>query len=86
MNELISQENVVTRPGQAIPPVKKNIAVTLLVPFSRLKHLIIGNPQTARPNRNHPINVVDPQLSEEIAAWEAASDEALEKLEHEIPE
>jgi hypothetical protein len=89
MNKLLPLEHekqVVTSPGQAIPPVKGNVAVTLLVPFSKIKHLISGNPQTARPNRNRPINVVDPQLREEIAAWDAASDQALEKLEHDFVE
>jgi hypothetical protein len=89
MNKLLSREHkkhVVTSPGQAIPPVKRNVAVTLLVPFSKIKHLISGNSQTARPNRNHPINVVDPQLREEIAAWDAASDQALEKLERDFVE
>ena len=65
------------RTGQPLPRIEKNQAVSLLVPFPIVKHLLVGRPAPKRPNRNRPIVVDDPQLREELDAWEAASNEAL---------
>lgn len=65
------------RTGQPLPRIEKNEAVSLLIPFPVVKHLLVGRPAPRRPNRNRPIVVDDPLLRQELDAWEAASDEAL---------
>jgi len=74
------------RSGQPLPHIEKNQAVSLLVPFSLVEHLLVGQPAPRRPNRNRPILVNDPQLCEELNAWDAASDEAFEAMENDLPE
>lgn len=72
--------------GQPLPRIEKNQAVSLLIPFSQVKHLLVGQPAPRRPNRNRPILVDDPQLREEIDAWEALSDEAYQAMEDDLVE
>ena len=86
MGETIVQDVAATRSGQAIPRIEKNQAVSFLVPFAAVKQLLVGYPAPGRPNRKQPVNVVDPELREELDAWEAASDEAFESLEEERTE
>ena len=74
------------RTGQPLPRIEKNQAVSLLVPFPVVKHLLVGQPAPRRPNRNRPILVDDPQLREEMDAWEAASDEAFHAAEEDLVE
>ncbi len=87
MSETCVPDQVVTRPSQPIPPIGENQAVaTFLASFAAIKHLLAGYSPPARPKRNRPAVILDPQLREEIEAWEAASDQAFEKLENELPE
>ena len=86
MSEAVVRNVAETRPAQKIPEVKANQAVSCLVPFKTIKHLLAGSPPPRRPNRNHPVGVVDSGLREELDAWDAASDEALNRLETELPE
>lgn len=74
------------RTGQPIPRIEKNQAVSLLIPFPRVKHLLAGQPAPRRPNRNRPIVVDDPRLYEELSAWDAASDEDFRAMEGDLPE
>jgi len=86
MSETIARDVAVTKSGQALPRIEKNQAVSFLASFAAVKHLLIGSPAPRRPNRNRPIHVTDPELREELDAWEAASDEALRALEDDLPE
>jgi hypothetical protein len=74
------------RSGQPLPRIEKNEAVSLLIPFPAVKHLLVGQPAPRRPNRNRPIPADDPQLREELDAWEAASDEAYQAMEDDLVE
>lgn len=86
MSETIVRGVAVTRTGQALPRIEKNQAVSFLIPFAAVKHLLVGYPAPRRPNRNRPINVADSELRRELDAWETASDEALEIFEDDLPE
>ena len=86
MSETVVRDVAVTKPSQAPPRIKKNEAVSFLVPFEAIKHLLVGQRPPRRPNRNRPMHVNDPQLQKELDAWEAASDEALEAMEDDLPE
>ena len=72
------------RSGQPLPRIEKNQAVSLSFPFPAIKHLLIGQLAPRRPNRTKPIAVDDPQLREELDAWEAASDEAFVVIEERL--
>ncbi len=63
-------------------PRKKASAVSFLASFHKVKHLLVGRPAPKRPNRDRPL-APDVHLREELSAWDAASDEALENLESE---
>jgi len=56
--------------------------VTMQVPFDKCIPLVESAPAPKRPNRSWPEN--EPWM-EEMNAWEAASDEALENLDREFP-
>lgn len=86
MRETLVRDQAVTRSGQALPRIEKNQAVSFLADFAAVRHLFVGYRPPARPNRNRPMPVVDPQLRDELDAWDAASDEALERLESDLPE
>jgi hypothetical protein len=86
MGEVIEQTIAVTQPSKGAPPVAKHRAISLLVPFAKVKHLLAKYPPPKRPNRNRPVNLVDPELRRELEAWEAASDEAFEIFEDDLPE
>ena len=86
MSETTARDIASTQSAQAPPRVEENQAVSFLVPFGAVKHLLVGYPSPRRPNRNRPVCPPDPQLREELEAWEAASDEALEGLENGLPE
>jgi len=75
-----------TQPGQALPRIEENEAVSFLPPFRKVRELIAGYPAPRRPNRSRPMHEPDLLLSEELAAWDAASDEALEGFEDSLPE
>ena len=81
MSNVIVREVAVKKCGQAPPRVEKNQAVSFLVPFSQVRHLIEGYPAPRRPNRVRPAIVDDPELRDEFNAWDAASDEAFEAME-----
>lgn len=86
MSEAIVHSIAETRPAQKIPQPKANQAVSCLARFETIKHLLVGSSPPRRPNRNRPVSIVDPALREELDAWDAASDEALDRLETELPE
>jgi hypothetical protein len=86
MSETAVRNIAQTEPGQSIPAVAENEAVSFLAPFEMVRHLLANCPAPRRPNRNRPIQQVDPALQEEFGAWEAASDETLEKFENSMPE
>ena len=86
MSEAIVHNIAETRPAQKLPQVKANQAVSCLAPFETIRHLLADSPPPRRPNRNRPVGIVDSALREELDAWDAASDEALNRLETELPE
>jgi len=66
MSEALIRSVAKTEPGQAIPKVEADQAVSGLVPFAKIRHLLADSPPPRRPNRNHPINPADPALREEL--------------------
>lgn len=86
MSEAIVQELAIKKSGQAPPRIEKNQAVSYMAPFGAIKSLLEGHPAPRRPNRNRPIHVEDPELRDELGAWEAASDEAFDAMEDSLPE
>jgi hypothetical protein len=86
MSSIEVREVADKRTGQPLPRIEKNQAISLLVPFPVVKHLLVGQPAPRRPNRNRPILIDDPQLREELDAWEAASDEAFQGVEEGLVE
>jgi hypothetical protein len=80
------QELAVKKSGQSLPRVAKDQAVSFTMPFDAIKHLLQGYPAPKRPNRTGPVQPDDPELREELEAWEAASDEAFEAAESDSPE
>lgn len=87
MSEVAEPNTAQTRPGESLPAVvEKNRAVSLVVPFERVRHLLVRYPPPRRPNRNRPIQQADAALQQELDAWEAASDETLERFDDGLPE
>lgn len=86
MSEIVVHVVAKTQPGQLIPKIGANQAVSCLVPFDKVRDLLANSPPPRRPNRNRPLSAIDPVLREELGAWDAASDEALEVLEDNLPE
>jgi hypothetical protein len=86
MSEVIERTTVTTQPSRGAPQVAEDRAISLLVPFAEVKHLLASYPPPRRPNRNRPVNLPDPELRRELEAWEAASDEALQAMEDDLPE
>jgi hypothetical protein len=50
---------VKTSPAQEVPPIERNRAVSVLVPFEVVRPLLEGRPSPRRPNRNRPVNNPD---------------------------
>ena len=86
MSDVIEHTIALTQPSKGAPPVAKDRAISLLVPFAKVRHLLVKYPPPKRPNRNRPVNLTDPELRRELEAWEAASDEALRAMEDDLPE
>jgi len=87
MSEVAEPSIAQTRPGESLPAVvEKNRSVSLLVPFEKVRHLLVKYPPPRRPNRNRPILQADSALQQELDAWEAASDETLGGFEDSLPE
>ena len=86
MRKTTPPHRATTQPGQALPPIADDCAVSFLAPFESVKHLLSRYPPPGRPNRNRPVHEVDLQLREELDAWEAASDETLDTFENGLPE
>jgi len=86
MSEAIAREVAIKKSGQAPPHIERNQAISFLVQFDEVKHLLGQYPAPRRPNRNQPVGVDDPELHNELIAWEAASDEAFEAMEDDLPE
>ena len=55
---------------------------THVVPFAKEKHILERHVALKRPYRVYPIDYGDPILLGELNAWEFASDEAFESVEH----
>ena len=85
MSEAEVQETAINKSSQ-VPRIESDRAVSLLLPFNQVKQLIEGYPAPRRPNRNRPTDIDDTELREEFAAWDAASDEAFEAMEDDLPE
>jgi len=85
MSEATTRE-AVTGPGQAVPPIAKNQAVSFLASFETIQSALVGRATPRRPNRNRPLDVMDPELRRELAAWDAASDEDFRAMENDVPE
>ena len=67
-----------------IPDVA-GIAVTCLLPFGTVQRLVENSPAPARPNRVQLLRPGDDEdLKNEFDAWDAASDETLERFENEV--
>jgi hypothetical protein len=86
MSEITEQATGITQPSKGAPRVPKDRAISFLVPFAKVKDLLSKYPAPKRPNRNRPVNLTDPELRRELEAWEAASDEALQAMEDDLPE
>jgi len=86
MSEVVEHAVVVTQPSKGAPAVPRDRAISLLVPFAKVKHLLLKYPPPMRPNRNRPVQWTDPELCGELEAWEAASDEAFDSMEDNLPE
>jgi len=86
MSDVFQRPVAATQPSKGPPEVAKNRAVSLLVPFAHVKHLLAKYPPPKRPNRNCPVNLGGPELRRELDAWDAASDEALRIMEDELSE
>ena len=56
-----------TRPGQRVAEPEKFRAITAVVDFEKVKHVLEKSPPPRRPNRNRPINGV--QATENQAEW-----------------
>jgi len=56
---------------------------TYSIPFALAKKIVESAPAPKRPIRNRPLHDVD--LPAEMAAWDEASDEALENFDKEFP-
>lgn len=86
MSDVIIEELAVNQSGRTFPDIEKrdpDQAISVLLPFARVKHLLKSYPAPKRPNRKQPIHNEDSALLEELAAWDAASDEAFESMESE---
>jgi hypothetical protein len=55
---------------------------TFCVPFELVKGFVESAPAPKRPIRNRPIH---DSLSDEMAAWDEASDELLEQFDQQFP-
>jgi len=86
MSDTIVHGRAETRPAQEAPMVERNQAISISAPFPLVRGILSQYPPPRRPNRNHPLFEVDRELREEMNAWEAASDEALEGFENSLPE
>jgi hypothetical protein len=78
------EPKVKTRPSVAAPEIRPNQAVSFVMSFESVKHIVASSPPLRRPNRTKPIH--DPDLMAELEAWDAASDEALENADHDMME
>jgi hypothetical protein len=86
MRNTIVEGLAVSQSGRTFPEIEKrqpNEAISILIPFARVKHLLSQYPAPKRPSRKQPIHNEDAVLLDELAAWDAASDEALESMEDE---
>lgn len=61
-----------------------NVAVSILMPFAKVKHILEGYAAPKRPSRVSPIHNDESALQGELDAWEAASDEAFESTESDL--
>ncbi len=86
MSNTVVREVAAKRSGQAPPDIERNQAVSFVPAFSAVRELIGGYPAPERPNRNRPAILDDPQLREELDAWDAASDDALRETGADLPE
>jgi len=89
MSNTVVDEMAVNRSDRTFPSVEQKQAkraVSMQLPFAKVKSLLESFPSPRRPNRNRPIHVENPELQAEFDAWEAASDEAFESMEGNLPE
>jgi hypothetical protein len=86
MSEITEQATGITQPSKGAPTVPKDRAISLLVPLAKVRDLLGKYPPPKRPNRNRPVNLTAPELRRELEAREAASDEALQAMEDDLPE
>jgi len=76
-NRAAEVQSQIDHSGHEITP-----RATFSMPFEKVRELVESSPAPRRPNRNKPIH---DSLALELEAWEAASDEALEKCDKEFP-
>ncbi len=76
--------NVSDRTFLEIEESSVDVAVSILIPFAEIKHLLEGHAAPKRPNRASPIHSEESALQGELDAWEAASDEAFESAESDL--
>ena len=77
-----------SRNVRIVSSAQEGVALTVgteQVEFSSVKHLLSDKP-LRRPNRTKPLYDEDKELQNELDAWEAASDEALEQCEDSLSE
>lgn len=89
MSNTVVDELAVNKSGRTFPNVEQsqaNQAVSILLPFAKIKHLLECFPAPKRPSRIRPIHSNEAALRGELDAWEAASDEAFESMEGKLPE
>ena len=98
MSGTITRNVAVTWPSQDAPclDAKKDIAadenihiaVSCSPAFDAVRSMLEESRPPRRPNRNRPVVdvEVDPGLRDELDAWDAASNEALERFEGRLSE
>ena len=75
-------KNVATKiSSQDAPNIDRDVAISCNPPFDSIRQLLEQGRPPHRPNRSRPADEIDPELREELDAWDAASDEALERFD-----
>ncbi|NQU22647.1 MAG: hypothetical protein HQ567_15330 [Candidatus Nealsonbacteria bacterium] len=78
MSEAMIRSVARTEPSQAIPQVEASQAVSGLVPFAKVRHLLTNAPPPRRPNRTYPITPADPAVLRELQELTPSNTELIE--------
>ncbi|HBO43969.1 MAG TPA: hypothetical protein DD670_08565 [Planctomycetaceae bacterium] len=89
MSDAIVDEMAVGKSGRTFPEIEKeqaSVAVSIMMPFVKVKHLLAEYAPPRRPSRVRPAHTGEVTLKDELDAWEAASDDAFESMESDLSE